>query len=149
MRLRRFFLRFVASLPFLQSYLPIPDLSFVVSFTLGLDLFEEFIGVFEEVGILFAPLLGELALEGLFEEGLAIDAELPPRPAQALLPGVQLAEQLLDLRDDPPLLGEGWEGDGELKEMLAFEIIDVAPFRNLTDRMAEFSRLIDESEIFV
>ena len=113
------------------------------------DAGEEGFWGFEFVGVLGAPGLGELAFEGLFEEGLAIDAELPPRPAQALLPGVQLAEQLLDLRDDPPLLGEGWEGDGELKEMLAFEIIDVAPFRNLTDRMAEFSRLIDESEIFV
>ena len=71
---------------------------------------EELVGGFEEVGILLAPEGGELALEGLFEEGLAIDAELPPRPPQTLLPVVQLAEQFLDLRDDPLLLVEGREG---------------------------------------
>jgi len=74
-----------------------------------LDAGEELVGGFEEVGILFAPGGGELALEGLFEERLAIDAEEPPHPAQTLLPGVQLAEQFLDLRHDPPLFVEGGE----------------------------------------
>lgn len=68
-------------------------------------------------GVFGAPVFGEFAIEGLFEEGLAIDAELPPRPAQALLPGVQLAEQLLDLRDDPMLLGEGREWDGVIENV--------------------------------
>lgn len=64
--------------------MPLLDLSLVVSFASGLNLFEELLGGFEEVGILFAPGGGELALEGLFEEGLAIDAEfpIPPLPEQ-------------------------------------------------------------------
>ena len=68
---------------------------------------EELVGGFEEVGILLAPEGGELALEGLFEEGLAIDAELPPRPPQTLLPGVEFGEELFDLRDDPTLSRQG------------------------------------------
>ena len=70
---------------------------------------------------MFAPLFGEFAIEGLFEEGLAINAELPPRATQTLLPDVEFGEEFLDLRDDPPLLGEGWEGDGEVVKELSVD----------------------------
>jgi hypothetical protein len=74
------------------------------------------------VGILFAPWGGELALEGLFEEGLAIDAELPPRPPQTLLPGVEFGEELFDLRNNPLLLVEGWERKRDFPNNAGIEI---------------------------
>ena len=79
-----------------------------------------------------APGGGEFALEGLLEERLAIDAELPPRPPQALLPEVQLAEQFLDLRDDPLLLVEGWEGDREIFELRSVDVCLADVLRNDT-----------------
>jgi hypothetical protein len=88
----------------------------------SLDAGEELVWGLEKVGVLFSPFGGEFALEGVFEEGLAIDAELPPRPPQTLLPGVQLAEQLLDLRHNPLLLGEGWKGHFQGLESVVREV---------------------------
>jgi len=36
-----------------------------------------------------------------------MDAKLPPRPPQTLLPGVEFGEYLFDLRHDPLLIGQG------------------------------------------
>jgi hypothetical protein len=58
----------------------------------------------------------------LFEEGLAIDAELPPRPPQTLLPGVEFGEELFDLRNNPLLLGEGREGERDLTKLFLVEL---------------------------
>jgi hypothetical protein len=58
----------------------------------------------------------------LFEEGLAIDAELPPRPPQTLLPGVEFGEELFDLRNNPLLLGEGREGERDFANNASIQI---------------------------
>jgi hypothetical protein len=59
--------------------------------------------------MLLTPLLGQLALEGVFEHGLAVDFELRPRRFQGGDAVVQVAEQFLDFGDDALLLGEGRE----------------------------------------
>jgi hypothetical protein len=95
---------------------------------------------FEFGGVLGAPLGGEVALEGLLEERLAIDAELPPRHPQTLLPGLQLAEQLLDLRHDPLLLRQRRQGDGG--KLRAAAGVIVSQYRRLLGVVRDMARCI-------
>ncbi|MCB1079239.1 MAG: hypothetical protein KDM64_15570 [Verrucomicrobiae bacterium] len=65
-----------------------------------------------------APFGGELALEGLFEEGLAIDAELVARFFQGGLSGVEFAEELFNLRDNAALARQGKRRKAEGRNLI-------------------------------
>lgn len=69
-----------------------------------LDTLEQGVSGFEFVRVVGAPLGGELALEGMFEQCLAIDLELGLGAFQAFDALVQYGEQFFDLGDDSALL---------------------------------------------
>ena len=74
-----------------------------------LDAGEEGFGVFQFVCVLGAPVGGEAAFEGGFQQGLAVKAEGGARRLQALNPLVDLVEHRLDLLHDAALFVGGWK----------------------------------------
>ena len=90
--------------------LPVGELLLVALRALLLDALEQGIGGFQFVLILCAPLRGELALEGVFQQGLAIHLELGACGLQVFDALVQLGKQFLDFGNDAVLFVEWRRG---------------------------------------
>jgi hypothetical protein len=97
-------------LPLLHFFFPFGEFTFTVGFAFGFDLFEEFFRG-GQIGLLLAPLFGELALKGILQHRLPVRSELLLRFLQALHAMVQLAEQFFDFFDDAVLGGEWGDWD--------------------------------------
>ncbi|ANT65411.1 hypothetical protein Ptc2401_01675 [Prosthecochloris sp. CIB 2401] len=93
-------------LPLLNSRFPLFELLLVAGFALVLDAIEELVCGFELVGILFAPIFGELSFKGVFEERLAVYLELFTSFLQAFDAFIQLGEEFFDFGYDAVLLVE-------------------------------------------
>ena len=61
---------------------------------------------------------GELAFDGGFEDGGAVALQVRLRPLQRRHAGIQVGEEFLDLRDDPPLLVRGGNRNGQSTQRL-------------------------------
>src|SRR3954469_6552598 len=78
-----------------------------------------------------APGGGEVACEGVLEEGLAIDGQLRTRLLQVLDAFVQLGKKLLDLGDDAALLVDGRDWNSQLLESILREIETAVAYSGL------------------
>jgi len=75
--------------------------------------------------VLLPPILREPPCARVGEDGRAEAFEQDGNLGQARFGGVHLPQQLLQLRHDPTLLGEGGEGDHDPREMRRLEVVDV------------------------
>ena len=86
--------------------LPVGELLLVAGLAFAGDALLQGGGGFELVAVGGAPGGGELALEGIFEQRLAIDLELFAGGFQTGHALIEFGKQFLDLGDDAVLFGE-------------------------------------------
>ena len=79
-----------------------------------MDAGEEGFGGFQFVRVLRAPVGGETAFEGGFQQGLAVEAEGGPRRLKALDPLVDLVEHRLDFLHDAALFVDRRDNNWQL-----------------------------------
>ena len=85
----------------------------------------------------FSPLFCELALEGVFEDGLAVGFELFARGGQGLDAFVEFGEQFLNLGHDPALLAQRRKCDGGFLEFSLCHMSKPDPTMRLFDEFVE------------
>ncbi|MNJ65012.1 hypothetical protein D3C77_610040 [compost metagenome] len=85
--------------------MPFRQLLLITCLALLLDARQQRLGAFQLVGILRPPFGGQLALEGVLEQGLTVDLELLLGGAQVFHALVEFGEQLFEFGDDALLLG--------------------------------------------
>ena len=98
-----------ACLPRLDHILPVPDLLIVTRSPLPIDAKKHLLGCLQFVRVPFSPMRRELALESMFEHGLAVSPELLTCCLQHRHPVVKFGEESFELGDDAPLFGCGWQ----------------------------------------
>ena len=98
--------------PLPNGSLPIGELLALLGFAFLADTGDEGCRGLELVRIARTPLRSELAFEGVFQDGLAVDFELLARLLQILDALVQFGKQFLDLGDDAVLFICGGNNNG-------------------------------------
>lgn len=98
--------------------MPVGELLLVALRAFLLNALQQGIGGLEFAMILHPPLRGELALEGVFQQGLAIHLKLRAGGLQAFDALVQLGKQLLDFGDDAVLFGKWRKWDSFIIGMI-------------------------------
>ncbi|MDZ7842160.1 MAG: hypothetical protein U5R46_15270 [Gammaproteobacteria bacterium] len=96
----------------------------VAGFAFFADTLQELVGGFELVGVVAAPLFGEAAFEGGFEQGLAVGLELGAGGFQAFHALVQFGEEGFDLGDDAALFVAVAESERQFFDSLSLKLLN-------------------------